>query len=163
MRLKFCLKSLQLLFVLYGSVVPDFPPVLSCVGVPLVFRSVSLFHHCSGVFHCSAGVLCSVILCSGVPGFIVCRCKWLTESYGKVFQYSQWYLEIIDAVESKFYKQLPICKVNFSNKGSRTYQFTSIFRWDTHLYMSLFPSACPSVHRAPYLRNRTSSDHNFWL
>ena len=24
------------------------------------------------------------------------------------------------------------------------------------------PSVCPSVHRAPYLRNRTLSDHNFW-
>ena len=28
--------------------------------------------------------------------------------------------------------------------------------------MSLFPSVCPSVRCAPYLRNRTSSNHNFW-
>ena len=41
-------------------------------GVPLVLRwrpgvwGVTLFRHCSGVFHCSAGVPCS-----GVPGFIV--------------------------------------------------------------------------------------------
>ena len=41
-----------------------------------------------------------------------------------------------------------------------------VFRWGTHLYMSLFlsvhPSIRPSVCRAPYLRNRRSSDHNFW-
>ena len=37
-----------------------------------------------------------------------------------------------------------------------------IFRWGTHLYMSLYPSVRPSVRRAPYLRNRTSYDHNFW-
>ena len=37
-----------------------------------------------------------------------------------------------------------------------------IFRWGTHLYMSLFPSVCPSVRRAPYPRNRTSCGHNFW-
>ena len=41
------------------------------------------------------------------------------------------------------------------------------FRWCTHLYMSLFlpvhpPSVHPSVCRAAYLRNRTSSDHKFW-
>ena len=42
----------------------------------------------------------------------------------------------------------------------------SVFRWGTHLYMSLFPSVCLSVGLsiccAPYLRNLTSSDHNFW-
>ena len=37
----------------------------------------------------------------------------------------------------------------------------------THLCMSLFCpsvrlSACLSVSGAPYLRNRTLSDHNFW-
>ena len=37
-----------------------------------------------------------------------------------------------------------------------------IFRWGTHLYMSLYPSVRPSARRAPYLRNRTSYDHNFW-
>ena len=45
-----------------------------------------------------------------------------------------------------------------------------IFRWGTHLFMSLFPSVRPSVHPsvdpsvhcAPYLRNHTSYDHNFW-
>ena len=31
----------------------------------------------------------------------------------------------------------------------------------THLYMSLF-FVCPSICPAPYLRNHTSSDHNFW-
>ena len=34
------------------------------VGVPLL-------RHYSGVFRCSASVLCSVVLCSGIPGFIV--------------------------------------------------------------------------------------------
>ena len=48
-------------------------------GAPLVFQVVPLFHHCSGVFLCSADVLYSVVprcsagvLCSGVPGFTVC-------------------------------------------------------------------------------------------
>ena len=35
-------------------------------------------------------------------------------------------------------------------------------RWGTHLYISLFPSIHPSVFCAPYLRNHTSSNHNFW-
>ena len=33
-----------------------------------------------------------------------------------------------------------------------------IFRWGTHLSMSLFPS----TRLAPYLRNHTSCDHSFW-
>ena len=56
-------------------------------GVPLVLRWYSadileysagvpgnfqFFRHCSRAFHCSAGVPCSIVLCSGVPGFIVC-------------------------------------------------------------------------------------------
>ena len=48
-------------------------------GVRPMFRVVPLFHHCSGVFICSAGVPYSVVpwcsagvLSSGVPGFIVC-------------------------------------------------------------------------------------------
>ena len=49
---------------------------------------------------------------------------------------------------------------------SLTWPEITFFRWGTHLYMSLFPSVCPSVHpsicHAPYLRNRTSSNHNFW-
>ena len=36
-------------------------------GFPLLFGSILLFRHYSGVFRCSAGVPCS-----GVPGFIVC-------------------------------------------------------------------------------------------
>ena len=35
-----------------------------------------------------------------------------------------------------------------------------LFRWGTPLYMSFFLPICLSVHRAPYLRNCTSSDHN---
>ena len=35
-------------------------------------------------------------------------------------------------------------------------------RWGTHLYMSLFPFVCPTICRAPYLKNHTSCDHNFW-
>ena len=37
----------------------------------------------------------------------------------------------------------------------------SVFRWGTHLYVSLFLSVCPSVSCTPYLKNRTSSN-NFW-
>ena len=35
----------------------------------------SVFRHCSGVFRYSSGVPCSVVSCSGVPGFIVRRRK----------------------------------------------------------------------------------------
>ena len=40
--------------------------------------------------------------------------------------------------------------------------FIFCFRWATHLYKSLFPSIHPSVCHAPYLKNSTSFDHNFW-
>ena len=40
--------------------------------------------------------------------------------------------------------------------------FYKFLRWGTHLYMSLFPSICPSVCCAPYLRNCTLSNHTFW-
>ena len=44
--------------------------------------------------------------------------------------------------------------------------FLYFFRWGTHLSMSLFPSVrlsvCPSIRRTSYLRNRTSSNRNFW-
>ena len=39
--------------------------------------------------------------------------------------------------------------------------FSSFFRWATHLYMSLFLSVRPSIRRAAYLRNCTSSGLNF--
>ena len=48
----------------------------------------------------------------------------------------------------------------------------SLFRQSNHLHASLFLSvficqfvhlsACPSISHTPYLRNYTSSDHNFW-
>ena len=38
-----------------------------------------------------------------------------------------------------------------------------IFRWDTHLYMSLFLSVCLSVCCAPYLRNHTWSGHKMMI
>ena len=42
-------------------------------SVLLVFQVIPLFHHCSGVFLCSVVPWCSAgVLCSGVPGFIVC-------------------------------------------------------------------------------------------
>ena len=31
-----------------------------------------------------------------------------------------------------------------------------------YVTLSVRLSVCPSVHRAPYLRNHTSSDYNFW-
>ena len=40
--------------------------------------------------------------------------------------------------------------------------FYKFLRWGTHLYMSLFPSICPSVCCTPYLRNCTLSNHTFW-
>ena len=63
-----------------------FPLFRGCSVVPVVFRysgvvpsfsGCSLFW-CSGgvpLFRRSAGVPCSVVPCSGVPGFIVCRFK----------------------------------------------------------------------------------------
>ena len=40
--------------------------------------------------------------------------------------------------------------------------FYKCLRWGTHLFTSLFPSVCPSACCAPYLRNWTLSNHNFW-
>ena len=74
MKFKFSLKSLQLFFVLYGSLVPGWS-----AGVTLVFcwylgvfQGLPLFHHCSGVFRCAVPMVfrCSVFRRSG---FIVCR------------------------------------------------------------------------------------------
>ena len=51
------------------------PVVLRYSGVVPSFSECSVFR-CSGgvpLFRRSAGVLCSVVPCSGVPGFIVCR------------------------------------------------------------------------------------------
>ena len=36
------------------------------------------------------------------------------------------------------------------------------FRWDTHLYMSLFLSTCLSVHPSHTIFFRNHCDHNFW-
>ena len=46
----------------------------------------------------------------------------------------------------------------------KTAKVVMVFRWGTHLSMSLFPSVhlCPSVCCPPYLRDCTSSDNNFW-
>ena len=46
---------------------------LRCSGLSrYCYVGVLLFCYYSGVFRCSAGVLCSVVSCSGVSGFIVC-------------------------------------------------------------------------------------------
>ena len=76
MRFKFSLKSQQLFLVLYGSVLPGWS-----AGVTLVFCwYFGMFYGCSvvpplfqGVPLLSAGVPCSVVPYSGVPGFIVYR------------------------------------------------------------------------------------------
>ena len=51
-------------------------------------------------------------------------------------------------------------RVSFQNQYEKLVvgtEYLLIFRRGTHLFMSLFPSICPSLHRAPYLRNRASS------
>ena len=49
--------------------------ILGCsTSVP---GNVQLFRRCSRVFRCSAGVPCSIVPCSGVPGFIVCSSKYI--------------------------------------------------------------------------------------
>ena len=41
--------------------------------------------------------------------------------------------------------------------------YVCTFRWDTYQCMSLFClSVCASICCAPYLKNCTSSDYNFW-
>ena len=99
------LETLQLILVLYGSVVPGFS-----TGVTLVFgQYFKVFRCCCGVFRCSAGVLpfcqcsvfstlmglscssgipCSVVLCCNVPGFIVCRLKQIIFIYCYINLYS---------------------------------------------------------------------------
>ena len=88
--------SRQCSIVVLRSSIPRFsivPGVFRCSGgVPLfrrcfvvqrVFRVPVLFRRsagvsCSGVpvvFYCSAGIPCSVVPCSGIPGYIVCHNK----------------------------------------------------------------------------------------
>ena len=68
-RFKFLQKTVQLLFVLYGSAVSG-----CSAGVMLVFcwysgvfHGILSFCHCFNVFHCSPGVPFSI-----VAGFVVC-------------------------------------------------------------------------------------------
>ena len=52
----------------------------------------------------------------------------------------------IDAISKMLYpslqEQVDLVKVN-SNNGIFLVKFSYIFRWGTHLYVSLFPSVCP--------------------
>ena len=50
------------------------------------------------------------------------------------------------------------CFLNSNFQVVHMRSFHHVFRWGTHLYMSHFPS----VRHASYIRNRTSSNHNFW-
>ena len=59
-------------------------------------------------------------------------------------------------------KDMFVCFIA-SSLGTQHYiNVYTLFRWGTHFYMSLFLSVHPSVCRAAYLKNHTSSDHNFW-
>ena len=80
-----------------------------------------------------------------------------------------------------FLQSLSYLKGKFSQTKNvyTSFFFNFLFKWDTHLYIALFcpsvplsvhPSICmcvlpsvrPSVLCAPYLRNRTLSDHTTW-
>ena len=50
------------------------------------------------------------------------------------------------------------CFINSNFHVVHMHSFHHVSRWGTHLYKSHFSS----VRHAPYLRNRTSSNHNFW-
>ena len=76
--------------------------------------------------------------------------------------------EIFNPKNQVFHKSTPISTNDSINTNRRqvymqyhiSISFSIIFlifRWETHLYMSLFPS----VRRAPYFRNCTSCDHCF--
>ena len=65
------------------------------------------------------------------------------------------------------------CQLNLTARQFMNYYllyiyiyYVFIIRWGTHIYVSLFPyahpSVCLSIHRIPYRRNHTSSNHNFW-
>ena len=67
-----------------------------------------------------------------------------------------------------------ICRLAFSSKlacymskfmrklEGRFPDLPEFFRWDTHLYMSLFLSTCLSVHPSHTIFFRNHCDHNFW-
>ena len=58
----------------------------------------------------------------------------------------------------------PPCSCALWNKWFEI-SLSFIFRWGTHLlYVTFYicPFVRPSVCRAPYPRNRTPSDYNFW-
>ena len=63
--LLFCCSSHDTLF----RGIPIVPALFCCSVIVLVFHQHSGF---LSVFHCSAVVPCSIVPCSGVPGFIVC-------------------------------------------------------------------------------------------
>ena len=71
--------------------------VLHCSAVFRLFRWCSMC--CSGgvlaLFRCSSGVPYSIVLCSGVPGFIVCRAKMWDPHRPRPKQKNNFFQEII--------------------------------------------------------------------
>ena len=88
-------------------------------------------------------------------------CFWLDIETAFVFSFSK----------NVFYPNETFLCLDFSLFSVRGFDevLNTLFRWGTHLYMSLFLSVrlsvCPSVRRISrisYLSNCTSCDHNFW-
>ena len=79
---------------------------------------------------------------------------------------SSWYYLIITLFMLHHNYWFIDCLIYWSQRELHSVQNIDLFRWDTHLYMPLFPfvrsSVRPSVCRTPYLRNHTSSNHQFW-
>ena len=71
------------------------------------------------------------------------------------------YFTVNSYTDSDFYKNIYLFQILYSMKLDFFIK-KIFFRWGTHLSMSLFPSVPLSIRHAPYLRNRTSPDHNFW-
>ena len=100
------------------------------------------------------------IFVSFIIGFVGVQCLiYSTTIFNWSWVKSDEFIDVtIKAFERRETNLLIVCKnqevikLNLSAKWIRF-----IFRVGTLLYMSLFPPVC----RAPYLRNRTSSNHNF--
>ena len=86
---------------------------------------------------------------SNTGNYVVKRCS-------QKFYLHKWFITLLNAFVHIWAPAHAIACLSW--KASNKH----VFRWGTHLYMSLFLPVHPSICCAPYLRKHTSCDHNFW-
>ena len=132
---------------------PHVPLFRDIPFVPSVFRcfiSVPVFRQCSGVLSmfqcsisvpvfrwCSVAVPCSVVPCSGVPGFIVCRmkqnrgdyvCKYLLVLiFQFCFQKNHYFIEKSNPLEKNDIAEEELDCIDFDYTGNLEDSFRLVF------------------------------------